>query len=256
MKILIISDFHGKISIMDSIVETFQEISPDIISFSGDVLQGRARIKAWLKGQVEGKKPGLDSPEISRETEEDNNTYQNFFLSLDTIGIPVIVVPGNIDAPESNFFSHIFNYEMRLKHIRLVQENIFYYEGFFFSGFGGEITENQSEKDFVLQYPVKNAIFSMRKLFYVIGKKILIFHTPPKSKLDFERGTHIGCYCVNELIEWIKPDFVFCGHAHNARGEEWLGKSLVINPGPLNEGCFALLDTKEHSVQFKQIKPK
>lgn len=254
MKILITSDFHGKISILDSIVETFREISPDIVSFCGDLVKGSARIKAWLKGQVEGQIPDLDTPEISREAEEDNNTYQNFFLSLDTIGVPIIVIPGNIDAPESNFFRHIFNYEIKLKHIRLVQENIFYYEGFFFCGFGGEITENQSEKDFILRYPIKNVRFFMRKLFYIKGKKILIFHTPPKSKLDFESGTHMGCDCVNELIEWLKPDFVFCGHAHNARGEEWLGKSLVINPGSLNEGYFALLDTEGPDIRFEQIR--
>ncbi len=253
MKILIASDFHGKISIIDSIIETFREISPDIISFCGDIVQGNARIEAWLKGQVEGKTSDMDSPEICREAEEDNNYYQNFFFSLDTVGVPVIVVPGNMDAPESNFFRHIFNYEMTLKHIRLLQENIFYYEGFFFSGFGGEITKNQSEKDFFLQYPAENVRFSMRKLFYITGKKILIFHTPPKSKLDFERGIHTGCDCVNDLIEWLAPDFVFCGHAHNARGEEWLGKSLVINPGPLNEGFFALLDTEGPSVRFERI---
>jgi Icc-related predicted phosphoesterase len=254
MKILIASDFHGKISIIDSIVETFREMSPDIISFCGDIVQGGARIEAWLKRQAEGKTPEMDSTEIRREAEEDSNTYQNFFLSLDTIGVPIIVVPGNMDAPESNFFRYIFNYEMTLKHIRLVQENIFYYDEFFFSGFGGEITKNQSERDFVLQYPVENVRFSLRKLFYVMGKKILLFHTPPKSKLDFERGKHKGCDCVNELIEWLEPDFAFCGHAHNARGEEWLGKTLVINPGPLNEGFFALLDTEGPNVRLEKIK--
>jgi Icc-related predicted phosphoesterase len=253
MKILIISDFHGKISILDAIFERFQKILPDIISFCGDVVQGRARGTAWLKGQAEGKRPDIYSPEIIQEAQEDHNAYQAFFKTLDRIGIPIIVVPGNMDAPEKRFFSHLFDYEMTLNNIRLVQENIFCYKEIFFSGFGGEITENQLEKDFVLQYPIQKAHFFMRKLFYLKGKKILILHTPPISKLDFEKGTHKGCDCVNGLIEWIKPDFVFCGHAHRARGEEWLGRTLVINPGPLKEGYFALLDTEGPSVRFEQI---
>jgi Icc-related predicted phosphoesterase len=254
MKILICSDFHGKISIVDSIINTFQEISPDIISFCGDAVKGKARGTAWLRGQAEGRKPDMDSPEIILEAQEDHNTYQTFFPSLNKIGVPVIVIPGNMDAPESLFFSHLFDYEMSWNNIKLVQENIFFYNEFFFSGFGGEITENELERDFVLQYPVKKACFFMRKFYYLKGKKILMLHTPPKSKLDFEKGTHKGFFGINKLIEWLKPDFVFCGHAHRARGEEWLGKSLVINPGPLKDGYFALLDTEEPNVQFEQIK--
>lgn len=172
---------------------------------------------------------------------------------MDQLGVPILVVPGNMDAPESRFFCLLFEYEMRLHNIRLIQENIISYQGFFFSGFGGEITESQAENHFVLQYPYPTVHFSLRKLCFLKGKKILILHTPPHSKLDFEKGNHKGCYYVNELIEWICPDFVFCGHAHRARGEEWLGKSLVINPGPLKEGCFAILDTEESQVEFKAI---
>ncbi len=253
MKVLVCSDFHGNTSIIDKIVIRFKETAPDIVCFCGDVVKGKARGTAWLKAQEEGKTPDLNTPEIIREADEDHEAYQSFFTALDKIGVPVLVVPGNMDAPEGRFFNHLFDYKLTMTNIRLVQENILYYGGFFFSGFGGEITESQAEENFVLQYPIQKVRFFMRKLCYLSGKKVLILHTPPQSKLDFEKGSHKGCYCVNEVIEWLKPDFVFCGHAHMASGEEWLGKSLIINPGPLKKGCFALLDTREPNVHFEKI---
>lgn len=253
MKILICSDFHGKLSLIDPILKVFHEISPDLISFNGDVVKGKARGALWLKAKAEGRKPDPEAPEIIQESKEDHHTYQSFFEALNKIGVPVMVIPGNMDAPERLFFSHLFHYELTLNNIRLVQENILFYEGFFFGGFGGEITEEGSEVHFVLQYPVEKIRFCMRKISYLDGKKILIFHTPPKSKLDYEKGIHKGSDRINELIEWIRPDFVFCGHAHHARGEEWLGKSLIINPGALKEGFFAILDTEKSRISFKNI---
>ena len=253
MKILVTSDFHGNTDLLDDITRVFRELSPDLIVFCGDVVQGKARGTLWLKGREKNTRPDFNSPELLQEAEEDHRVLQSFFLSMDTVGVPVLVVPGNMDAPEGRFFGHLFQYELTLANIRIVQENIHYFEGFFFSGFGGEITGGDAERDFVLQYPVEHVRFSLRRLSYVEGDKVLILHTPPHSKLDFEKGGHKGSPCVNELIEWLKPHFVFCGHAHRARGEEWLGRTLVVNPGPLKEGLFAILDTDGPDVRFEAI---
>jgi len=253
MRIIVISDFHGNTGILDDITGAFRDMSPDLIVFCGDVMKGKTRGTLWLKGQEENRRPDCNAPELLREADEDQGIVKSFFLSMDTIGVPVLVVPGNMDAPEERFFGQLFHYELTLANIRLVQENIHYFEGFFFSGFGGEITGGISEKDFVLQYPVEHVRFSLRRLSYVQGDKVLILHTPPRSKLDFEKGGHKGSPHVNELIEWLKPHFVFCGHAHGARGEEWLGRSLVVNPGPLKDGFFAILDTDGPSVRFERI---
>lgn len=253
MKILVISDFHGQIAILDTMIRTFQAIYFDLICFCGDVVKGKARGTAWLEAKAKGKMPDLATPEIAQEVEEDYKTYEIFFNALNKIGVPVMVVPGNMDAPESLFFTQLFEYELTLKNIRLGHENILYYGGLFFSGFGGEITSDQSEKNFVLQYPLQMAHFYLRKLCYLNGQKVIVLHTPPQSKVDLEKGKHKGCAGVNELIEWLSPDFVFCGHAHHARGEDWLGKSHIINPGPLKEGCYTLVDTHKHEVSFENI---
>ncbi|UCD04966.1 MAG: metallophosphoesterase family protein [candidate division WOR-3 bacterium] len=63
---------------------------------------------------------------------------------------------------------------------------------------------------------------------------MLISHAPPfKSKLDrMFLGLHVGSKPVREYIEAFQPDIVLCGHIHEARGIDHIGKTLIINPGP------------------------
>lgn len=64
--------------------------------------------------------------------------------------------------------------------------------------------------------------------------RMLISHAPPlKSKLDrMFLGIHVGSKPVREYVEAGQPDIVLCGHIHEARGIDRIGKTLIINPGP------------------------
>ena len=63
---------------------------------------------------------------------------------------------------------------------------------------------------------------------------IFVTHSPPvKTKLDkIFWGGHVGSKVVRNFIEKFQPDLVICGHIHEARGVDTIGKTLVINPGP------------------------
>ncbi|MDH4210142.1 MAG: metallophosphoesterase family protein [candidate division WOR-3 bacterium] len=64
--------------------------------------------------------------------------------------------------------------------------------------------------------------------------RMLISHSPPfKSKVDkMLLGIHVGSKAVREYIETSQPDIVLCGHIHEARGFDHIGRTLIINPGP------------------------
>jgi Icc-related predicted phosphoesterase len=64
--------------------------------------------------------------------------------------------------------------------------------------------------------------------------RMLISHAPPfKSKVDkMLLGIHVGSKAVREYIETSQPDIVLCGHIHEARGFDHIGRTLIINPGP------------------------
>lgn len=252
MQIMAIADFHGKEEIMDRLMERIEEKSPDIIVFAGDVVKGYARGNEWLSAQEEGRKPDKGKKKIREEEKEDLELYNKFYGRLSSLKIPVMCIPGNMDAPEERFFSEMLKKFIRTN-IKVVQENIFERGGYLIGGIGGEITKDSKERFFVLQYLEKEARFALRRLKYAPKKKILLLHSPPKGKLDLDKGKHKSEEVINEIISEINPEFVFCGHAHKAQGEEKIGNSLVINPGALKDGNSAMVDTKEKKVEFKKI---
>ncbi len=71
-------------------------------------------------------------------------------------------------------------------------------------------------------------------------RKIFVTHTPPAdTKLDrISSGQHVGSISVRMFIEYEQPDMVICGHIHEARGQDILGASRLINCGPAFKGFY------------------
>lgn len=65
------------------------------------------------------------------------------------------------------------------------------------------------------------------------GKFIFLSHAPPyKTKLDrVFFGFHAGSKAIRKFIEQTHPDLVVCGHIHEARGFDYIGDTLILNPG-------------------------
>jgi Icc-related predicted phosphoesterase len=258
MLIFSISDFHGALEILDKLRKKIKEIQPDVITFTGDVVKGYKRGDEWLNAKKESREPRRDLPEIEAEKEEDFDLYKKFYHALNKLKIPVMTINGNMDAPESRLFDVILN--EKFEFINLIQENPYLLENFIFAGCGGEITLKEREDFFVLQFPKEEVKFSLSRLKKIKGgdkEKILLFHSPPIGKIvDLDEGKHKGSKAVNELIQAIKPGIVFCGHAHKAQGKEKISKALVINPGALKYGNYALVDTSEEDnkeVEFGKL---
>lgn len=76
------------------------------------------------------------------------------------------------------------------------------------------------------------------------GVKILVPHAPPYgTKVDIvHAGFHVGSTAVREFIENEEPDVVVCGHIHEGRGKDAIGKSVIVNCGPAGKGYFATLE--------------
>ncbi|MBR5733934.1 MAG: metallophosphoesterase family protein [Desulfovibrionaceae bacterium] len=72
---------------------------------------------------------------------------------------------------------------------------------------------------------------------------ILLSHTPPYgTKCDhIGNGRHAGSQAVRNFILECQPAACLCGHIHEARAEDMLGKTLIVNPGSLNAGGYAVL---------------
>ena len=73
---------------------------------------------------------------------------------------------------------------------------------------------------------------------------VLISHAPPFNTacdLLSDGTTHVGSEAVREFIEDAQPDLCLCGHIHEARGVDRVGRTKVLNPGAFMSGGYALL---------------
>ena len=96
----------------------------------------------------------------------------------------------------------------------------------------------------------------------VRGKWIWIYHAPPEGALTAQELS--GSLGDAELTAWVlqyQPDFVFCGHAHNApfssRGS-WIDK--IVNTWVFNAGhqigdipAHIIIDTKAQSAMWSSL---
>ncbi len=65
--------------------------------------------------------------------------------------------------------------------------------------------------------------------------RLFVTHAPPYgTKLDRLRdGKHVGSRAIRKCIEKHAPDLCLTGHIHEAKGEDFIGTSRIINPGSL-----------------------
>lgn len=74
-------------------------------------------------------------------------------------------------------------------------------------------------------------------------KTILVSHNPPKDTLCdvLPNGVHVGSTAVREFIEEAQPDICICGHIHEAKAIDRVGRTIVVNTGPLATGGYAVI---------------
>ena len=83
----------------------------------------------------------------------------------------------------------------------------------------------------------------------VKGCRVKIFcpHSPPANTAcdRIHIGLHVGSTAVRTFIERSQPDLVLCGHIHESRGEDRIGHSRIVNPGPITQGHYAIVEISE-----------
>ena len=74
--------------------------------------------------------------------------------------------------------------------------------------------------------------------------KVFVPHAPPYgTRVDIiHAGYHVGSTAVRDFIEEDHPDVVICGHIHEARGQDTLGRTRIVNCGPAGSGFYASVE--------------
>lgn len=79
---------------------------------------------------------------------------------------------------------------------------------------------------------------------------VFVPHAPPRGVLDTtHNGDHAGSVAIYDFIVRAQPALVLCGHIHEARGRARIGRSLVINCGPAAAGHYAVIELTEQTCE-------
>lgn len=239
MKIFVISDWQGKVKILPLLAEAIKNSNSDLIAFAGNILKWNIRHVSGL---------------IEIEGEQDIALYDMFYKALGEIQAPFVFIPGSLDAPLAQYMQIFNGASKKFKNLNQVHNSFIpLKEDYVLAGFGGLITEKEKDEKSTLKFARWQFEFGLNFLKHFPKKKILLLHMPPVSNLDLDGGNHIGSRIINEAIESIQPEYVICGHATNSKGAQQIGRSLVINPGGLKDGNYAVLDTALAKAEFKTL---
>jgi Icc-related predicted phosphoesterase len=77
--------------------------------------------------------------------------------------------------------------------------------------------------------------------------KIFVPHSPPRNTaLDrIWSGKHVGSEAIRGFVERRAPDLLICGHIHESRGTDTLGKTRMVNCGEAGKGYYAVVTLGE-----------
>ena len=84
---------------------------------------------------------------------------------------------------------------------------------------------------------------------------VFICHTPPvNTHVDsISGGRHVGSPAIRQFIEENQPDLCICGHIHEAKGEDMIGATRIINPGMFQHGGWVEITNEGDQLQARLI---
>ncbi|MEO0184540.1 MAG: metallophosphoesterase [candidate division WOR-3 bacterium] len=210
MRILAISDIHGRINYDKKIIDIISDV--DLIVISGDITN------------FGGSKDALTVLRSIREINEN-----------------ILAIPGNCDQFE------VIDV-LRSENINLHGE-IREFGGVLFFGIGGSghtpFKTPQEYSDEEIERILGN--YKKRDGKQIFVSHAPPFNTKVDKTL---LGIHVGSKQIREFIEKNQPDLCLCGHIHEARNTDKIEKTIIVNPGPFPKYYSVIETTNKIQVEL------
>jgi Icc-related predicted phosphoesterase len=178
----------------------------------------------------------------------DAASLRTLFKTLARGGLPAYWVPGPGDAPVEHYLREAQNIEIVAPFLRGVHgTGAFAGAHVLVAGFGGEVSDDpdgpRDEQD-RLRYPRWEPEYRLKLVRELDEHQlVLAFSTPPAHEA-------LGSDVLAELVGTHRPRLVVCG---GEQGTAMIGRSLVVAPGSLADGHYAIADLYSHEVESEQL---
>jgi Icc-related predicted phosphoesterase len=180
--------------------------------------------------------------------------YRSVFRSLAAAQLPAYWVPGADDAPVGDYLHEAQNIEVVFPYLRGVHGTAAIEPGghVVFAGFGGDVSDDpDAPRDELgrLSYPRWEPEYHLKLVRELEEHQlVLLFWTHPSHKGHGDGGSD----ALAELVGTHRPRLVVCG---GERGTEMLGRSIVVAPGNLANGEYAVADLYDREVELFEFAP-
>jgi uncharacterized protein len=178
-------------------------------------------------------------------------TYRSLFGALAGSGLAAYWVPGPADAPVEDYLREAHNVEVVYPYLRSVHGTVALAPGHvLFAGLGGAISDDPDDRREELAqlcYPRWEPEYRLKLLNeFDEHERVLLFWSQPAHK---GRGTP-GSEVLAELVNTYSPRIVVCGGERRA---EMLGRTVVVAPGSLRDGHYAVANIHSREVELEEF---
>jgi uncharacterized protein len=175
-------------------------------------------------------------------------SYRAVLRALGRDGRPAFWLPGPGDAPLGALLQEAYNMEVVHPSLHGVHGTAaFADEHVVVAGLGGQVSDDPDatrDEQQTVRYPRWEAEYRLRILREMPEHRLaLMFWTPPAHK---GRG-EVGSEALAELVNTYRPRVVVCG---GERGSETLGRTLVVAPGALGDGHYAIAHVHDRTAKL------
>jgi putative phosphoesterase len=204
MRIIALSDVHGEYSRIESILS--RESAFDVLVIAGDLTTH-------------------GTPNDARAAVKKLQSFQK----------PLLAVAGNMDVPAFESTYTELGVNINAHGVTLSSVG-------FFGVAGSPLTPMHTPYELSEDEILRRCEEGWKQI-QEASHKVFVPHTPPRStKLDrIFVGAHVGSVAVREFVECNQPDVLICGHIHESRGIDVLGKTQMVNCGPAGKGSYAVI---------------
>lgn len=171
---------------------------------------------------------------------------EDILTKAEAAGLPTLAVPGNCD-PKSIL-------EVLDKHSVNLHSKLTKIDDVTFVGLGGSNLTPFNTPFELTEAEIKEELDELAQT--LDQNFMLVTHAPPyDTQVDrTDSGVHVGSKSIRQFIEEKQPIAALCGHVHEARNTDKLGRTLIVNPGSIGKGYAAEI-TVDGSVSARLLGP-